>query len=80
MQLANKSEDEREVFCRKCAGLEEMEVLRSGNAQITRLAKKYSSRHFVVLKWSELWKTYERQGLLVETDALKQAREEAGGT
>lgn len=54
-----------------------MEVLRSGNAQVTRLAKKYSTKHFIVLKWSEIWKTYERQGLLVEPDALKRARDEA---
>src|SRR5579883_737746 len=63
--------DEKEVYCLKCSGLEDFEVLKAGNAQITRLAKKHSSRHFVILKWSELWKTYERFGLLVERQALQ---------
>jgi hypothetical protein len=78
VKLNTKSNDETEAFCRQCAGLSELEVLRSGNAQVTRLAKKYSKNNYVILKWSELWKTYERQGLLVEPDALKRAREEAG--
>lgn len=77
VKLNTKSEDEKEVFCRKCAGLDALEILRSGNAQVTRLAKKYSKEHFVILKWSDLWKTYERQGLLVERDALAKAKEEA---
>lgn len=69
--------DEKEVFCRKCSKLDDLVVLKPGNAQVTRLAKKYSKRHFVIMKWSELWKTYERQGLLVEPDALERARKEA---
>lgn len=77
VKLNEKDNDETEVFCRKCAGLADLEILRSGNAQVTRLAKKYSKRHFVIMKWSEIWKAYERQGLLVEPDALKQAKQEA---
>jgi len=74
----NKKDDEKEAFCLRCSALSEMELLRSGNALVTRLAKKYSTTHFVVMKWSEVWKTYERQGLLVEREALRKAREEAG--
>ena len=77
VKLTSKNEDEKEVLCRKCAGLDALEILRSGNAQITRLAKKYSKQHYVILKWSELWKTYERQGLLVEADALSRAKQDA---
>lgn len=77
VRLNTKDNEEKEVFCLTCSGLSGMEVLRSGNAQVTRLAKKYSTKHFIVLKWSEIWKTYERQGLLVEPDALKRARDEA---
>src|SRR5262249_11736034 len=73
-----EKKDEKEVFCRKCSKLDELEVLKPGNAQVTRLAKKYSKRHFVIVKWSELWKTYERFGLLVEVEALARARSEAG--
>ncbi len=75
-KLNKKNEDEKEVFCLSCAGLSGMELLPSGNAAVTRLAKKYSTKHFVVMRWSEVWKTYERQGLLVEVEALKQARDE----
>ncbi len=76
VKLNYKENDEVEAFCLTCAGLDQLVVLKSGNAQVTRLAKKYSTRHFVIMKWSELWKTYERQGLLVESDALERATKE----
>ena len=70
-------ENESEVLCVDCAGLGGLELLRSGNATITRLAKKYSKSRYIVMKWSELWKAYERQGLLLERQAIEQARKEA---
>lgn len=73
----NHKENESEVFCVSCSGLDGLELLRSGNATITRLAKKYSKTRFVVMKWSELWKTYERLGLLLERDAIEKARKES---
>lgn len=72
-----EGKDETEVLCGKCADLDGLEVLPGGNAKVTRLAKKYSKARYVVLKWSELWKCYERQGLLLEPEAIKKAREEA---
>jgi len=77
VKLEKDSED-KEVFCRKCAGLEALELLPGGNAKITRLAKKYSSVRYVVVRWSDLWKSYERQGLLVESQAIDRAEEESG--
>ena len=74
-KLVNK-DDEREVLCTDCAGLDEFTFLPKGNAKETRLAKKYSEQHFIVLKWSALWKTYERQGLYVAKEALARARHE----
>lgn len=68
--------DEREVRCRKCAQLDQLEFLKSGNAKVTQLAKKYSQRVIVVMQWSELWKTYERIGLLVETEAIDRIEKE----
>lgn len=68
--------DEREILCRKCANLQEMEFLRSGNAKVTQMAKKYSQRVVVVMQWSELWKTYERIGLLVEPQAIDRIEKE----
>ena len=67
--------DEREVLCQNCSGLQDFEVLSSGNAKLTKLAPKYSSIHYVILKWFELWKCYERQGLLVPKEAMKQLKD-----
>lgn len=72
-----RHEDEKEAFCQKCAGLVGFELVPSGNAKITRLAKKYSSPYFIVMRWSELWKCYERQGLLAQNAAVAQAKAEA---
>ncbi len=74
-QLVHGSED-REVLCAQCAGIDTLEALPKGNAKLTRLASKYSQVKYSLLKWSELWKAYERQGLLLEPQAIKQAKEE----
>jgi hypothetical protein len=74
--LHNK-EDEKEVYCLNCEKLDHLQVLKAGDPKITRLAKKYSTTLFVVMKWSDTWKFYERQGLLVEPEALAKARKDA---
>lgn len=71
--------EEREVLCKECAGLKNLDFLPSGNARVTQLVQKYSTQTFVVMQWSDLWKCYERKGLLVEADALAKARLESGG-
>ena len=53
-----------------------MLFLPSGDAALTRRAKKHSKLHAVVLKWSRARKRYERQGLLVEEPALDRAEAE----
>lgn len=73
-----EGKDEREAHCIKCAGLDSFRVVRAGDAKVTRLAKKYSPKRYVILKWSELWKTYERQGLLVEAEAVEKIEQEVG--
>jgi hypothetical protein len=67
---------EKGALCLACADLDHLEFLPSGDAALTRRAKKYSGLHAVVLKWSRARKRYERQGLLVEEDALQQAEQE----
>ena len=67
---------ERGALCLACAELEHLPFLPSGNAALTRRAKKHSRRHAVVLKWSRARKRYERQGLLVEEEALAKAEAE----
>lgn len=67
---------ERGGLCLGCADLAHLEFLPSGDAALTRRAKKYSALHAVVLKWSRSRNRYERQGLLVEEEALAKAEAE----
>lgn len=69
--------DDREIFCMLCAGLGDFALIKAGNAQLTRKATKLSSKRYLVMKWSELWKVYERVGVLVEKDALERASNES---
>src|ERR1700733_10504092 len=64
-----ESRDETEVLCFTCAGLAGFALVPKGDAKVTRLAKKYSKLHYAVIKWSELWKCYERVGILAEKSA-----------
>lgn len=72
------SKDEREAFCRTCAKLDSFELVPKGNAQISRLASKYSQVSYIVMKWSDTWKTYERIGIMAAPEAVDQAEAEAG--
>lgn len=64
------------ALCLSCADLDHLAFLPSGDAAITRRARKHSTLSAVVLKWSRARKRYERQGLLVEDQALAQAEQE----
>ncbi len=68
---------ERGALCLACADLDHLAFLPSGDAALTRRAKKHSRLHAVVLKWSRARKRYERQGLLVEEEALANAEAES---
>ena len=59
-----------------CADLDHLVFLPSGNAALTRRARKHSTLNAVVLKWNRARKRYERQGLLVEEEALDKAQQE----
>lgn len=64
------------ALCLACADIDHLVFLPSGTAALTRRSRKYSSLVAVVLKWSHGRKRYERQGLLVEEQALQQAERE----
>lgn len=64
---------ERGALCLSCADLDHLVFLPSGDTAVTRRARKLSTLAAVVLKWSRARKRYERQGLLVEEDALHEA-------
>jgi hypothetical protein len=68
--------EEKGARCLSCADLDHLVFLPSGDAALTRRARKHSTLSAVVLKWSKARKRYERQGLLVEEPALKQAESE----
>ena len=69
-------EQERGALCLACGDLDELIFLPSGDAALTRRARKYSTLSAVVLKFSRSRGRYERQGLLVEESALQQAEAE----
>jgi len=64
------------VLCLACADLDSLEFLPTGNAALTRRARKYSTLQAVVVEWSRSRKRYERQGVLVEPAALLKAEAE----
>jgi hypothetical protein len=66
-----------EAICLKCSGLAHLEYLPSGNAAVTRRATKYSRLHVVVMKKSAARKRSERQGILVEAEAIRRAEVES---
>jgi len=67
---------EKGALCLACSDLEHLVFLPPGNAALTRRAHGHSALSAVVLKWSRSRKRYERQGLLVEEEALEKAERE----
>jgi hypothetical protein len=64
------------AVCLACADLDHLVFLPSGDAALTRRARKHARLSAVVLQWSRARKRYERQGILVEEHALARAEEE----
>jgi hypothetical protein len=64
-------------LCLGCADLDRLDFLPRGDAAVTRRAKKRSTLWAVVVEWSRARKRYERQGLLVEPEAIDRAIEES---
>ena len=62
--------------CLRCVGLDDLAFLRAGDASLTRRVKAKSARHAVVVRFSKSRRRYERQGLLVEPQALTQVQRE----
>lgn len=63
-------------ICLTCSDLDHLVYLPSGDAALTRCAKKNSKLSAVVIKWSRARRRYERQGLLVESEGLDKAEKE----
>ena len=63
-------------LCLECADLDHLVYLQKGDVALTRRSKKYSSLSAVVVRFSRSRHRYERQGLLVESEALIRAEKE----
>jgi len=63
-------------LCLSCADLDELVYLPSGDAALTRRARKHSPLSAVVVRFSRARRRYERQGILISETALDQAEEE----
>src|SRR5260370_18516565 len=59
--------------CLRCVGLDDLAYLPAGDALLTRPAQSKSTRYAVVLCFSRNRRPYQRQGLLVEPQALADA-------
>jgi hypothetical protein len=63
-------------ICLTCADMDHLAFLPAGDAALTRRAKKASGLSAVVVRFSRSRKRYERQGILVEEEALARAEEQ----
>ena len=60
-------------FCLACADLGHLEFLPTGDAALTRRARRGSRLWAVVVQWSRTRKHYERQGIIADPDAIADA-------
>src|SRR5712691_4670096 len=63
-------------LCLACADLDHLVFLERGNAALTRRATRHSTLRAVVVRFSRSRRRYERQGALVEEQALERAEQE----
>ena len=60
-------------LCLTCADLDHLQFLPSGNATLTRRARKHSPLSAIVTRFDRRRKRYQRQGILVTTAAIDAA-------
>ena len=68
--------EKSQPLCLVCADLDHLVFLPSGDTAMSRRARKHSPLLAVVVRFSRTRKRYERQGLLVATEALDKAETE----
>lgn len=68
--------EQQRPLCLACADLDHLVFLERGDAALTRRASRYSTLRAVVVRFSRTRKRYERQGVLVEEEALARAEQE----
>jgi hypothetical protein len=68
--------DDDARLCLTCAELDHLVFLPAGDAALTRRAKRQSGLSAVVVRFSRTRRRYEREGILVEREALEGAERE----
>jgi hypothetical protein len=68
--------EKQKPLCLDCGDLDHLVFLPSGDTALTRRSRKYSGLSAVVVRFSRARRRYERQGLLVEPQALERAEKE----
>jgi hypothetical protein len=68
--------EQERPLCLACADLDHLVFLPSGDAALTRRAGRYSALKAVLVRFSRARNRYERQGVLVEEQALARAEAE----
>ncbi len=68
--------DDAGPLCMACAEIDHLVFLPSGDAALTRRARRGSGLSAVVVRFSRSRRRYERQGVLVEEEALEHAEAE----
>ena len=63
-------------LCLTCADMDHLVFLPAGDAALTRRAKRATRLSAVVVRFSRARRRYERQGILVEEEALERAEQE----
>jgi hypothetical protein len=68
--------EKKQPVCLNCADLDHLEFLPSGDATLTRRARKHSRLNAVVVRFARARNRYERQGILVTSEAVEAAERE----
>lgn len=69
-------QENKSALCLTCADMDHLVFLPSGDAALSRRSRKYSTLSAIVLQWSRSRNRYERQGILIEQEALEKAEQE----
>lgn len=65
--------EQQEPVCLECADMAHLEFLPSGDATLTRRARKHSPLSAIVNRFNRRRKRYERQGILVTSESIDAA-------
>ena len=63
-------------LCLSCADLDPLNFLPSGDATLTRRARRHSRLSAVIVRFVRTRKRYERQGILLAPEAIEEAEKE----